>query len=79
MTTLENTISIIKILPEADLAEIQNFAQKLLQRHNAKCFLPPKSKEDIYQDLKVSRQQTSNQEYQNVVEFIAEVRNEYGL
>lgn len=31
MTMLENTISMIKVMPEADLAEIQNFARKLLR------------------------------------------------
>lgn len=31
-TTLENTISMIRVLPEADLAEVQNFAKKLIQK-----------------------------------------------
>lgn len=35
MTTLENTISLIRILPEADLDEIQNFAKKLIQKRHA--------------------------------------------
>ncbi len=40
MTMLENTISMIKVMPEADLAEIQNFARKLLQRRDAGCQFP---------------------------------------
>lgn len=79
MTMLENTISMIKVMPEADLAEIQNFAKKLLQRRDAGCPFPLKSKEDIYKDLEVSRQQIQNGEYQKAGEFIAEVRKEYGI
>ena len=79
MTMLENTISMIKVMPEADLAEIQNFARKLLQRRDTGCPFPLKSREDIYKDLEVSRRQIQNGEYQDAGEFIAEVRKEYGI
>ena len=79
MTMLENTISMIKVMPEADLAEIQNFARKLLQRRGVGCPFPLKSREDIYKDLEVSRRQIQNGEYQEAGEFIAEVRKEYGI
>ena len=79
MTTLENTISMIKILPEADLAEIQKFAQKLLQQRNAECPFILKSKEAIYKDLEKSRQQIADGNYQDAGEFIVEVRKEYGV
>ena len=61
-------------MPEADLAEIQNFARKLLQRRDAGCPFPLKNREDIYKDLEVSRQQI-----QDAGKFIAEVRKEYGI
>lgn len=79
MTMLESTISMIKVMPEADLAEIQNFAKKLLQRRDEGCPFPLKSREDIYKDLEVSRQQIRNGQYQEAGKFIAEVRKEYGL
>lgn len=79
MTMLESTISMIKVMSEADLAEVQDFARKLLQRHGTDCPFPLKSKEDIYKDLEVSRQQIANGEYQEAREFIAEVRKEYGI
>lgn len=79
MTTLENTISMIKLLPEADLTEIQNFAKKLLQRRNVECPFALKSREDLYKDLEVSRAQIADGEYQAANEFIAEVRREYGI
>ncbi len=79
MTTLENTISMIKILPEADLAEIQNFAKKLIQKREANCPLALKSREDIYKDLETAHQQIASGEYQDAGEFIVEVRKEYGI
>lgn len=79
MTTLENTISMIKLLPEADLTEIQNVAKKLLQRRNVECPFALKSREDLYKDLEVSRAQIADGEYQAANEFIAEVRREYGI
>lgn len=79
MTMLESTISMIKVMPEADLAEIQNFARKLLQRRDEGCPYPLKSREDIYKDLEVSRRQIQNGEYQEASDFIAEVRKEYGI
>lgn len=79
MTMLESTISMIKVMPEADLAKIQNFAKKLLQQHNVSCPFPLKSREDIFKDLEISRQQIQDGEYQEAGEFIAEVRKEYGI
>lgn len=79
MTTLENTISVIKVLPEADLTEVQNFARKLLQLRNAGCPFSLKTRDDIYEDLEVSRQQIAAGEYQNAKSFIAEIREDYGI
>ncbi len=78
MTMLESTISMIKVLPEADLAEIQNVAKKLLQKHGD-CPFVLKSKEDIYRDLEISEQQIAHGEYQRAEDFLAEVRAEYGI
>lgn len=79
MTMLESTISMIKVMPEADLLEIQKFAKELLQRHNAGCPFPIKNREDIYKELEISRQQIQNDEYQEAGNFIMEVRKEYGI
>lgn len=79
MTMLESTISMLEILPEADLVEIQNVAKKLLQKRNAVCPFVLKNKEDIYRDLDASRQQIAKGDYQVAKEFSAEVRKEYGI
>ena len=79
MTALENTISIIKVLPEADLAEIQNFAKKLIERRKVNCPFALKNREDIYKDLETAHQQVAAGEYQDAGEFLAEIRKEYGI
>lgn len=40
MTTLETTISLIRILPEADLDEIQNFVKNLYRSGKRIALLP---------------------------------------
>lgn len=74
MSTLQNTISMMKTLPESDLIKIQDFTMKLSKRHEPETadeavgrFLPPKSREDIYRDLEKSRQQISEGKYQEAV------------
>lgn len=79
MTTPRNTVSMMKVLPEADLVEIQNFTKKLFNLRNADCPLPPKSKEEIYKDLETSRKQAAEGDFQEAGEFLAEVRKEYGI
>ena len=74
MTTLETTISLIRILPEADLDEIQNFAKR-----EANCPFALKSREDIYKDLEIAHQQIASGEYQDADEFIVGVKKEYGI
>lgn len=86
MSTLQNTISMMQALPEADLIKIQNFTKKLSKRRELESvdeavgrFLPPKSREDIYKDLENSRQQVAEGKYQEAGKFLAELRAEYGI
>lgn len=79
MTTLENTISLIRILPEADLDEIQNFARKLIQKREANCPFALKNCEDIYQDLEIAHRQIASGEYEDADEFVVGVKKEYGI
>lgn len=79
MTMLESTISMIKVMPEADLAEVQNFARKLLQRRDEGCPFPLKSREDIYKDLEISRRQTAEGKCQNMGQALSEIKARHGL
>lgn len=71
MTMLENTISMIRILPEADLAEVQNLAKKLIQKREMNCPFALKSREDIYKELEASHAQVASGEYRDADVFIA--------
>lgn len=42
-------------------------------------FLPPKSRDDIYRDLEISRQQAAEGKYREAGKFLAELRAEYGI
>lgn len=79
MTTLENTISILEVLPEADLIKIQDFAQKLFHQHKTACPFSPLSGEDILKSARKSEQQIANGEYKDAGEFLTELRQEYGI
>ena len=65
MSTLENTVSMMKTLPEADEA--------------ADRFLKPVSREDIMRDIEIAEAQFASGEYQNAREFLAGLRKEYGV
>ena len=86
MSTLQNIISMMQTLPEADLIKIQNCTKKLSKHRELETtdeatgrFLPPKSREDIYRDLEVSRQQATEGNCQEMGEALAEIRAKYGL
>lgn len=91
MSTLENTVSMMKTLPEADLLKIQKLTLELFQgRRGSQMtdeevdeavgrYLKPKSREDIYRELEISRQQAAEGKYQEAGEFLAELRAEYGI
>lgn len=86
MSTLQNTISMLEVLPESDLIKVQNFTKKLSKRHEVKSideaignFLQPKSREDIYRDLEISRQQAAEGNCMEMGQALAEIREKYGL
>lgn len=83
MTTLENTISMMKTLPETDLVEIQSLTKKLFQRHEDRMadeavgqFLKPMSREDFMQDIKHAEEEFARGEYQEIGEAFDEIYRE---
>ena len=79
MSTLENTISLLEVLPESDLIKIQELAKKLFRQRNAECPFPLLKEEDIMQDIELSEKQFAHGEYQNAKEFLTEIRQSYGI
>lgn len=86
MSTLENTVSMMKTLPERDLLEIQSFTRKIFQRHESETaddavgkFLKPMSREDFYRELEISRRQAAEGKYAEMGQALAEIRERYGI
>ena len=79
MDVLENAISMMKVLPEADLIKIQEFISKLFRQRVAECPFPAKSREEIYKDLEISRQQAAEGQCQEMGQALEEIRVKYGL
>lgn len=79
MSTLESTISMLEVLPEADLVKIQDFVKKLFFQRSQECPFPPKSRQEIYQDLEISRQQAAEGKCQDMGKALTEIRSKYGL
>ena len=86
MTTLENTISMMKSLPETDLLEIQKLTVKLFQRRSGMTdaeangavgrFLKPMTEDDFLRDIAIAEKQFSNGQYQEMGEAIDEICQE---
>lgn len=83
MNTLQNTISMMKTLPEADLIKIQDFTKKLSKRHELEAadeavgrFLKPMSPEDFMKDIETAEKQFAAGEYQEMGEAIDEICRE---
>ena len=86
MSTLQNTISMIEVLPEADLLKIQDFTKKLSKHRELEAadeavgkFLPPKSREDIYRDLEQSRKQIEMGQCCSAEEVFNGLEQRYGF
>ncbi len=78
MSTLEKTVSMVEQLPEADLQFIFVTAKALLDNHTNSPF-KPLSREQILEDLSVSRKQMDEGQYSSIKDTLASFRREYGL
>lgn len=86
MTTLENTISMLEVLPEADLLEIQKLIRKLFQQH--KCensdeavgkFLETMTEEDFLRDVERAEQEIADGKCRSAEEVFNGLERRYGL
>lgn len=86
MNTIENTVSMMKTLPETDLLEIQSFTRKLFQRRESKKadeavrkFLKPMSREDIMKNIEIAEQEIADGKYRSADEVFNELEHRYKL
>ncbi len=84
MSTLQNTISMMKNLPEADLIKIQDFTKKLSKGRELEAadeavakFLKPMSPEDFMRDIETAEKQYAAGEYSNAEEVFNELEQRY--
>lgn len=84
MSTLENTVSMLKTLPETDLLEIQSFTRKLFQRRESEAvdeavgkFLKPMSREDIMKNIEIAEQEIADGKYRSADEVFNELEHSY--
>lgn len=77
MSTLDTTVSMLEMLPENDVLDVQNYIiQNKMKRSNP---FQQLSSEQILSELKQSRQQYENGQCQEMGEAIQEIREKYGL
>lgn len=79
MSTLENTISILEVLPETDLIKIQDYARSLFKQRRAEYPFPLLGEKDIIEIAETSERQIADGECKNAGEFLSELRQEYGI
>ncbi|MDO5328307.1 MAG: hypothetical protein Q4G00_16580 [Clostridia bacterium] len=77
MSTLESTISMLRVMPEADVRVIFEMTKKLFD-DKASPFAPV-SKKQILQDVDVSSRQIEQGNTQDTAEAIRELKTKYGL
>lgn len=77
MNTLDATISMLRALPESDIKIIHDITYFIYtKRHNPS---KPITKEQILNDLAISREQIANGEYQDLDKAIDEIETKYGI
>lgn len=79
MNTLEHTISMMEVLPEADLLQIHQLTKKLFRLRNTKTSLNPLNEKDILNDLEISRNQIANKKCEDMGQALEKIREKYGL
>lgn len=79
MGTLENTISMLEVLPETDLIKIQDYTRSLFKQRGADYPFPLLGEKDIIEIAETSERQIADGECKNAKEFLSELRQEYGI
>ena len=77
MSTLEQTVTMLESLPEDDLKAIHDITYRFYIRKHSP--FEPLTKEQILEDLAISRQQIANDEGKELGEAIREIEAKYGL
>ena len=77
MSTLESTISMLRVLPEAEVQVIFDITRNLLEKH-ASAFAPV-TRESVLRDIDLSTDQFARGEAREARDVITDLRSKYGL
>lgn len=77
MSTLESTISMLRIMPESEVQVIFDITRNLFEKHPSP--FAPVSKESVLRDIDLSAEQFSRGEAREAQNVISELRSKYGL
>ena len=79
MSTLEATVSMLEVLPEADLVRIQDFAKFLFMSHSSDYPFRPLTRDQIIGELDASEAQYASGQFMEASSFASEMADKYGL
>ena len=77
MTLTEATKSMLDVLPEADVRVVYTVTKSLFDKEASP--FKPLSRQQILDDLEISRQQIESGDYLDFDEAISQIEAEYGL
>ena len=77
MSTLEQTVSMLELLPEDDVKAIHDITFRFFLRESS--LYEPLTREKVLSDLAISREQIENGESKELGEAIKEIEEKYGL
>lgn len=78
MSNLEATVSMLEMLPEADIEIIYGITKKMFDEKQGSPF-KPLSADDILRDLEISSEQFKQGKCSTAEEIVARARERYGL
>ena len=78
MTALEATISMLRSMPESDILKVKSYVASIFEHKSESPFVYL-TKEEILEQLSVSRQQADLGDYQEAMAVHEQITSKYGL
>lgn len=79
MSTLEATIFMMEVLPEADLIKIQGFIKTLFNQQSGAIPFPFLDEEDILEDMEISERQFEEGKCKEAKQVLNGIREEHSI
>lgn len=77
MSTLESTISMLRVLPEAEVQIVFDITRAMLEKQPSP--FEPVNRDNLLKDIDLSTEQFARGEARNAREVISDLRAKYGL